>query len=189
MEPRRLLVIALLAEGAVGGIGMLWMMIRRLPFALGAVGPAMLIGLGGATLLALVNHWLLRSAPDVPLVKSLRGVYRDVLEPMFVRIGWREVLAISIAAGVSEELLFRGAIQQEWGILPASVLFGAAHLGGSGTAGFGIWAAVIGGFLGVLAVQTQGLLAPIVAHAAYDALALAYIRWKASDLGNAKYLR
>ena len=72
MEPRRLLVIALLAEGAVGAVGVLWMMIRRLPFAMGAVGPALAIGLGGATLLALVNHWLLRSAPDVPLVRSLR---------------------------------------------------------------------------------------------------------------------
>jgi membrane protease YdiL (CAAX protease family) len=122
-------------------------------------------------------------------VRSLRGVYREVLEPTFARIGRGDVLAISLAAGVCEELLFRGAIQQEWGLLPASLLFGAAHLGGSGTVGFGIWAGLIGVFLGALAIATHGLLAPIVAHAAYDALALAYIRWKATDLGPAKYLQ
>jgi membrane protease YdiL (CAAX protease family) len=187
MEPRRLLTIALLAEGAVGVIGALWMMLRHLPFDTGPLGPALAAGIAGAALMAVVNHWVLRSAPDVPLVRSLRSVYRNILEPMFVRIGWFDVAAISIAAGVCEEILFRGAVQQELGLLPASVLFGAAHLGGSGTVGFGIWAAVIGVFLGTLAMQTQGLLAPIVAHAAYDALALAYIRRKAPDLGSVKY--
>ncbi len=46
----------------------------------------------------------------------------------------------------------------------------------------GVWAACIGGLFGWLMVETGGLLAPIVAHAVYDALALAYVRYGPSNL-------
>jgi membrane protease YdiL (CAAX protease family) len=176
MEPLRLLVIAVAAEAVVGTIGATWIVLRRVPWDMGRALPSVFAGIVAAGVLALVNYWLLRRAPDSAIVRSLRAVYRDMLEPLFVRIGMREIVLISLAAGIGEELLFRGAIQAEWGLLPASLLFGAAHLGGSGTMGFGVWAALIGTFLGGLAMLTGGLLAPIIAHAAYDALALAYIR-------------
>jgi len=41
----------------------------------------------------------------------------------------------------------------------------------------GAWAGATGFVLGELALATGGLIAPIAAHALYDALALAYIRW------------
>jgi membrane protease YdiL (CAAX protease family) len=145
---------------------------------MGAIGEGLLIGGVAAVLLAFLNYWLLVSAPDLPVVRSLRTVYREVLEPLFARLELPAIVGISLAAGVCEETLFRGAIQTEWGLIPASVLFGVAHLGGSGTIGFGVWAAVIGSLLGALAIVTGGLLAPIIAHAVYDGLALAYIRWR-----------
>ena len=69
------------------------------------------------------------------------------------------------------------AVQAEFGVVPASLLFGAMHIGGSGTVVFGCWVTLCGLALGWLAVWTGGLLAPTVAHVLYDTLALAYIRW------------
>jgi len=88
-----------------------------------------------------------------------------------------DVMVISIAAGLGEELFFRGVLQPELGLVPASLIFGALHVGGRATLVFGGWVTLMGAMLGGLAIWTGGLLAPIVAHAAYDAGALAYIRW------------
>ena len=99
------------------------------------------------------------------------------MKPLFAEIGMREVVVIALAAGIGEELLFRGALQPEIGLIPASLVFGALHTGGRGTLAFGCWVAVMGAALGWLAVATGGLLAPIVAHALYDAAALVHIRW------------
>ena len=96
---------------------------------------------------------------------------------MFARIGLREVIVIAAAAGIGEELLFRGVLQPEIGLIPASLVFGVLHMGGRGTLAFGCWVAIMGAALGWLAAATGGLLAPIVAHALYDAAALVYIRW------------
>ena len=68
-------------------------------------------------------------------------------------------------------------LQPEIGLIPASLVFGALHMGGRGTLAFGCWVAIMGAALGWLGAATGGLLAPIVAHALYDAAALVYIRW------------
>ena len=84
---------------------------------------------------------------------------------------------ISVLAGVGEEVLFRGAMQPEWGLIATSLIFGLFHIGGRLTMALGIWAACTGALLGWLTIATGGLLAPIVAHITYDALALSYLRW------------
>ena len=70
-------------------------------------------------------------------------------------------------------------MQSEFGMVVASVLFGLAHIGGRSSVVFGLWVVVMGFGLGWLAHATGGLLAPVVAHAAYDAAAISYIRWDA----------
>jgi membrane protease YdiL (CAAX protease family) len=62
------------------------------------------------------------------------------------------------------------------------VVFGVVHIGGRGFIGYGVWAACIGALFGWLMVETGGLLAPIVAHAVYDALALAYVRYGPQEI-------
>ena len=63
------------------------------------------------------------------------------------------------------------------GLAAASLLFGVAHVGGRASIVFGVWVTLMGTVLGKLVDVTNGLLAPIVAHAVYDALAISYIRW------------
>ena len=174
-----LLRLALAGEALLVLLALAWARYRSLPLETGS-GPGVrdaVAGLLAAAAFAAVNHWLLRHAPPVRAVRAVRRVYRDIVKPLFAEIGVREVVVIAVAAGVGEELLFRGVLQPEIGLIPASLVFGALHTGGRGTLAFGCWVAVMGAALGWLAVATGGLLAPIVAHALYDAAALVYIRW------------
>jgi len=50
-------------------------------------------------------------------------------------------------------------------------------MGGKGALAFGCWVALMGALLGWLAILTGGLLAPIVCHALYDVMSIAYTRF------------
>ena len=174
-----LLRLALVGELLLVLLALIWAHYRGIP--LRVVGETWYrdagVGAVVAAAFAIVNFGVLCRAPAYRPVRAMRGVYRDLLKPAFAGIGVREVVAVSIAAGVGEELLFRGVLQPEIGLIPASLVFGALHTGGRGTLAFGCWVALMGAGLGWLAAATGGLLAPIVAHALYDAAALVYIRW------------
>ncbi len=175
----RLLVVALAGEGLLAGVGLVWMRLRGFPIGPGDPVAGLVLGLGASVVLAGVNYAVLRLAPPVRPVRAIRGLYREVLRPVFAQVRPLEVAVLSLAAGVGEELLFRGAVQAEFGLVVASAVFGLAHIGGRSSALFGMWVMVMGLGLGGLAHVTGGLLAPIVAHAAYDAAAISYMRWDA----------
>jgi membrane protease YdiL (CAAX protease family) len=85
--------------------------------------------------------------------------------------------AIALAAGVGEELLFRGALQplaERWlgpaiGLIAVSVLFGTVH---AASAMYFALATAVGLYLGWLSQRYDDLIAPIAIHAAYDWAAL-----------------
>jgi membrane protease YdiL (CAAX protease family) len=86
---------------------------------------------------------------------------------------------VSVFSGVGEEALFRGALQPEIGLIAASLLFGAAHVGPDRRyLVWTLWAVGAGFLFGVLYDWTGGLLAPTVAHAAHNAATL--LLWKRS---------
>jgi hypothetical protein len=90
-------------------------------------------------------------------------------------------LWIALGAGVSEEILFRGVIQDyaatklpmAAAIILPNILFGLLH---ARSVLYALIAGVIGCWLGVVYWATDNLLAPIVAHALYDVFALAALR-------------
>jgi membrane protease YdiL (CAAX protease family) len=126
--------------------------------------------------LGLINHVLLTRAPANWLVNGVRSVYHDIIVPLFGRMSLAAVVVLGAAAGIGEEWLFRGVVQPLAGLIPASVLFGMAHIGSRRMLPFGVWATAMGAVMGGLAYVTGGLIAPMVAHGVYDLLALEYIR-------------
>jgi uncharacterized protein len=128
--------------------------------------------------LLLLFMWSLRSTRR-PLVR-IRAFFDVVVRPLLGPCTIIDLALISIAAGVGEELLFRGVIQgaamRSMGLAPgiavASVLFGLAH---PITPAYTVLAAVMGAYLGLLWVATDNLLAAIVTHALYDFMALVYL--------------
>jgi membrane protease YdiL (CAAX protease family) len=121
--------------------------------------------------------------PWRPWAEVLEIVDR-LLVPLFRDCRLVEIAVISALAGLGEEMLFRGVLQEAvagwvgepagvWiGLAVASILFGLAHLI---TPAYGLLAGLIGLYLGWLWIATGNLLVPITAHAAYDFLALVYL--------------
>ncbi len=121
--------------------------------------------------------------PIGPL-RSLVRIVDETLLPMFRTCGLAELAIICILAGLGEEMLFRGLVQTAvagwiggqagtWIALAiASILFGLLH---RITNTYAVLAALIGLYLGWLWLITGNLLVPIVVHAVYDFLALAYL--------------
>ncbi len=175
----RWLLVGVGVEGGLALVAFGWIGWRDLPLTWGSPGLAFTLGGLTAGVSAVVNIALLRLAPPLGPVESLRRVYREILQPLFGDLSTVGLLTLSVAAGVGEELMFRGVLQVELGWLPATLLFGALHWGGRGTLAFAVGATALGGLLGGLVWASGGLLAPIVAHAIYDALVLAYIRREA----------
>ena len=91
---------------------------------------------------------------------------------------------ISALAGLGEEMLFRGVIQQgvaDWvggqygvwfGLAVAAILFGLAH---HITFTYALLAGLIGLYLGGMWLLRDNLLLPIITHAMYDFIALTYL--------------
>lgn len=176
MKVRHLVVAAL---GTQAGLILLaWWCADALnvPPQWGRPGRDALIGLAVAFVLAAFNYLLLTRAPANWVVDGVRTVFHDTIVPLFGRLGPLSALTIGAAAGVGEEWMFRGVLQPLLGLVPATLLFGLAHVGGWRMLPFGVWASGMGLVMGGLAVATGGLIAPIVAHGVYDMLALEYIR-------------
>lgn len=182
MDPRRILPIVVLGEGILLIAAWMAAWYARVPLAYGPAATGAIWGTVGALGLAAVNLALVRARGNRWPGDSLRHVCRVIVRPLFEHVTAWQIVVVSVLAGTAEELLFRGVLQPLVGLPAASVIFGAVHVGGRSFLGYGAWAACIGASFGWLMVMTGGLLAPIVAHAVYDALALAYVRYGPSDI-------
>jgi membrane protease YdiL (CAAX protease family) len=140
----------------------------------------------------LVALWWCERFSSGPL-HELSDMTNSVVTRMFGGATAGQMLAVAIAAGWGEELLFRGLVQGgiarlmgDWpgqvaAIAIASVLFGLCHWLNRT---YAILAMLAGAYFGVLLVLTGNILAPITAHAAYDFLALVYLLHPDSLLGS-----
>ena len=131
----------------------------------------------------LVGMWLTDRCEIGPL-RQLKLDFEQLIVPLFARCNVWQLALISLAAGIGEELLFRGLLQAgiaEWldvshatwiALIVASIVFGLAHMV---SMAYAVIAALIGAYLGVIMLMTNNVLTPIVAHGLYDFLALLYL--------------
>ena len=129
-------------------------------------------GIAASVPMLLASTLLLRL--PLPGLQGLRDFLKQVVVPMLNVCTLTDLAAISLLAGVGEEMLFRGVLQpafslwaeDPWmGILAASLLFGLTH---ALTPTYVALAGVAGVYLGALMLWTGSLVAPIVAHSVYD---------------------
>lgn len=137
----------------------------------------------------LVTFFTLYLIPWAPL-RKIREFLLDTLGPLLDQCRWFDLILLALLAGVTEEVLFRGALQPIFAqgfasidvpvsatassIVCVNILFGMAHFI---TPLYGVLAGLMGAFLsGVQQFESQGnLLAPIVTHAAYDWIAFVIV--------------
>jgi uncharacterized protein len=136
-----------------------------------------------ATLPPLGLFWFCLKCPWKPF-ERIAHLLNVTIVPLFRDCGLAQLLMIAAAAGIGEEMLFRGTIQAAvaagiggpwsiWlGLLVASALFGLLH---PITPTYTLLAGLIGLYLGWLWLATGNLLTPILTHGVYDFLALLYL--------------
>lgn len=175
-----LIRLELMASGLLIGVGVIWGAARGIDVVDSARPALVPLAIGVAAGLGLASTLPLVTAPFARRVLVLRGLRRawDSLESGLgpgLRL-W-EILVLALCSAVSEELFFRGVLQQEVGIVAAGTLFGLLHPLG---VAYVLWATTAGIGLGILFVTTGSLLAPVAAHATYNLVALSYLRRRAT---------
>ncbi len=135
------------------------------------------LGLFVAGLLIYLSHELVgRSRSGEVLARAMAEALGPL--PIF------HTTALAVMSGLGEELLFRGALQPQVGLVWASLLFGLAHF--VPRREFLLWtlfAIVAGALLGALYIGTGNLLAPILAHVTINAINLPYLVRRFGDSG------
>ena len=137
-------------------------LMRRIAVGVGA-------GVVAATVCALVVRWL-------PGFAKLRRLAYHALEGIEPR--WHTMVMVSLAAGLGEELFFRGALEPAVGRWFASAAFvalhGALRIKDRGALAFAVF--LFAASLGLSALNAwKGLEAAMSAHAAYDLVMLAWL--------------
>ena len=194
---RRIFLIAIGVEGGMGVVAVAVGFLLGMPVGQWVTWSqvGLLWGMAGAAVM-LALLWLCRVMP-VDGMQRLNRLADRLVRSLFGRSGWWELLVIALLAGWGEEFLFRGLLQggleslfgglalpfpgwmpQAAALVIASVGFGFAHCL---SREYVVFATFIGLMLGGMAIATGDLLAPIVAHAAYDFVALLLLRGNAAN--------
>ena len=96
-------------------------------------------------------------------------------------------LALGAAAGIGEEMLFRGVLQEalatKFGdsiaVISSSIIFGLLH---AVTPLYAALASLASFFFGFLYLQSSNLAVPIICHGLYDVGALLWAHWTVTDM-------
>jgi membrane protease YdiL (CAAX protease family) len=174
----RFVRFAALFYGSLTIAAVLWSGLRGFDLQLAGDSGALSVLLGALTAVATVSLGL--------LAYRLLPVLREIAEELAPRLvdgaDRSSLVLVALFSGVGEETFFRGALQQEFGLVVASLAFGVVHVGPDRR--YLVWTAwaVLAGFLfGTLYEITGGLLAPILAHSAHNAASL--LLWRRSRKG------
>jgi membrane protease YdiL (CAAX protease family) len=99
------------------------------------------------------------------VLRNMRQFLMEQMAPAMSQCHAWETVLVAIAAGVGEEVLFRGVLQPRLGWIAASVLFGLLH---AVSPTYIVVAFSLGAILAWIQIAGGNLWASIIAHAAYD---------------------
>jgi uncharacterized protein len=179
--PRRLILLTIAFEAALGVVGWALAAWTNVPVAPRLQLSPTVASRSALALIPMMLLLVLGMRSQWPPIARFRHEVQTLVQQMFGWARWWELLTISLAAGVGEELLFRGALQplaSRWlgpagGLLLASVAFGALH---AVSVTYLLSATAVGIYFGWLAQHYDDLVAPIIVHALYDWAALLVLR-------------
>lgn len=149
-----------------------------------SIGEGLVVGCVAGVVLVFVM--LILALVPLRSIQSLNEHAERQLRLLLSGLSVAQLIAVSLAAGVGEELLFRGLVMQ-WligdmqscttqslifGIIVSALVFGLAH---PMSIAYVVFAFFMGLAMGVLHWYFQNLLVPIVAHWVYDAIMMVWL--------------
>lgn len=158
-----MLLLLLKMQLAYVVLALIWGLLRGIPwwralhwnFAL--VGGAAL-GLG----LAILSHKLFGHLSRH--LESVRWLREECMAPIARVLSPGGKLAVALASGFGEEVLFRGVLLTELGLVPSSLLFALLHLGDRRMIWMAGWAFMTGLLMGGLVLLTGNLALAVAVH-------------------------
>ncbi|QGJ72092.1 CPBP family intramembrane metalloprotease [Planctomycetales bacterium 10988] len=183
MNRNQLLLMTAILEGGLllaGGIGC-WLMDIPLLEEMSLSGGAVLWSL--VATLPMLSVLVITEVIPWKGFEEINNLLEHKLLPIFRKLNWFDLLLVSLAAGIGEEVFFRGFLQAllaEWvpswaAIAIASLCFGLAH---PITKWYFVIVTIIGVYLGILFWRTENLVIPILVHAVYDWIVLSYLVYR-----------
>ena len=177
MSERRVFLYALAFELALGALGLLGGVLTGVPALADFRWSVSKLMLGLALTLPLLLWFTASWRSERPALREIRRTLERLLPHLVGGFGLPGLLLLSMAAGVGEEILFRGFLQGSLehatgpviGLVAASVIFGLAH---AITPTYALLAASMAIYLGTAWRIGGNLLVPITVHAAYDAVVM-----------------
>jgi len=143
--------------GAMSGIAAIWIYFSNFKFTFFGTKGMVLATLIAFTLFVLSNE----CSDKTKWGQKLTHLFKDMLTPLPTGT----ILLLAVFSAVGEELLFRGAIQNQFGLVIASVLFGLMHFPVMPVMiPWTITAMLMGFVLGGLYMYSGNILAPILLH-------------------------
>jgi membrane protease YdiL (CAAX protease family) len=140
------------------------------------------IGVGFGILMSgssLLISMLARKFRDaLPFVGAFEEFIKQTLIPLFAEVNPIDILLIAFSSGFCEEVLFRGVLQGQFGLLIASAIFGLFHYAGNRYIFYVIWAACAGAALGLAMDFFHSLWVPIMAHIVNNFLSIGMVRYR-----------
>ncbi|KAH0991798.1 hypothetical protein GBA52_003281 [Prunus armeniaca] len=119
---------------------------------------------GLVIVISLCRYLLLKTWPD--FAESSKAANQQVLSSLQPL----DYIIVAFLPGISEELLFRGALLPLFGsnwrsALAVAIIFGVLHLGSGRKYSFAVWATFVGLVYGYATIVSSSLIVPMAAHA------------------------
>lgn len=111
-------------------------------------------------------------------LSNMTSFIEGVVEPLAASLSVRSALVVSLAAGIGEELFFRGFLLPYIGLLGSSILFSLTHFFFEIRKYFVLCIVytAIGAIFGLLFQDTGSLWVVVIFHALYDFMALLFFK-------------
>jgi uncharacterized protein len=183
-QHRELVCLAILVEGGLLILAIILGSLFSLPLMENLYWDRFDVLIGAAVSLPMLVMFLAFERWPIKEITRIKVIFDANFLPALKTCTLFDLTWISLLAGVSEEMLFRGALQlgigklcsPAVGITASAAFFGLAHFM---TAFYALIAGIIGVYLGIIFMCTGNLLSVIIAHFLYDLLALLYlVKWR-----------
>jgi uncharacterized protein len=117
-----------------------------------------------------------RLGDSLAFFKQLKQLSDEILLPAVSGFTMTDIVLVSLASGICEEILFRGVMLPLWGLAASSIIFGFVHSPTLKYFPYVVVSILAGLLFGYLYLYSGSLWLPVIAHVMHNLISLIIIR-------------